>query len=105
VSSLGIAIALLGLALMLAAVVKAGRTAGRRRYPARPPAPYARFREPRPGERLMRCEGWCAAVTFHEPDGDGGATCIVCGGTRPAATPGPAVAAPWEAEAAEDAER
>jgi hypothetical protein len=89
VSSLGIAIVLLGLSLMVAAVM-AARTIGRTRYPAQPTRPYARFRTPGPGEQLLPCEGWCEAVTPHEPDGDGGATCRACGSTRPAPAPGPA---------------
>jgi hypothetical protein len=77
---------LIGLALALAAVV-AGRTVRRDRYPARPTPPYARFREPAPGEQLLACEGRCEGVTPHETDGEDTATCVTCGTPRQVLAP------------------
>ena len=82
---------LLGLALMLVAVV-ASRTVGRGRYRGPDPEPYAGFRE---GNRplrgghlvLLACEGHCPGDSTHETDGDGGATCVLCG-THRSAQPG-----------------
>ena len=86
---------LLGLALGVAFIV--ALTALRRgRYRGRDPEPYAGFRE---GNRPLRggqlvllpCEGHCPGDVGHETDGDGGATCALCGTHRSAEPGRPAV--------------
>lgn len=82
---------LLGLAVGVAFI--AALTALRRgRYRGPDPEPYAGFRE---GNRPLRggqlvllpCEGHCPGDCAHETDGDGGATCVLCG-THRSARPG-----------------
>ncbi|MEH0426600.1 hypothetical protein QBB34_09755 [Streptomyces stelliscabiei] len=82
-ASLHIAVFLGGMAIA-AAVIWALKTV-RRVYPAQDI--YAGFQAgARGGARLqLRCEGdHCIGDTEHEADGDGGATCVLCGTTRPA---------------------
>ena len=47
---------------------------------------YATFHDG-PAPLFLDCEGPCQGATAHEADGDGGATCITCGTSRPAAEP------------------
>lgn len=80
-----IAAILIGLAA-LGVVVTAGRTAGRRGPGAEP---YTGLRtDARTGELLLlACEGHCDGDVAHEIDGDGTATCVLCGTTRPVPAP------------------
>jgi hypothetical protein len=79
---------LIGLAA-LGVVVTAGRTVGRSRPGTEP---YAGFRtDARTGQLLLlACEGHCDGDVAHETDGDGTATCVLCGTTRPVPAPDPA---------------
>jgi hypothetical protein len=86
VSSLGIAIVLLGLALG-GVVITALIALRRARYRGQDAGPYAGFRDANgrvDNGHLVRlpCEGHCPGSTTHETDGAGGATCRLCGTPR-----------------------
>ncbi|WP_086746174.1 MULTISPECIES: hypothetical protein [Actinomycetes] len=90
-ASMTIAVCLLGGALA-AAFIAGLRSLRRRRYQGPASEPYAGFQSGAhtgTGEFLqLECQGHCPGSTAHEVDGDGGATCVLCGATR-SATPAP----------------
>lgn len=74
-----------GLLGCLVVMVVAQAHVMRRRYFS--DAPYAGFAAAPSGEGLL-CEGHCGGPTQHEADGDGTATCTVCGALRSTAAHG-----------------
>ncbi|MDX2566055.1 hypothetical protein PV413_23840 [Streptomyces scabiei] len=75
----------------LASVVIILVVLARRRLAAQAADVYAGFRADNAGASgelpLLACEGHCDGATEHETDGDGGATCVLCG-THRSALPG-----------------